>query len=59
VRVGELDFHLEISGTRNIKQELEEVSDRLQRLAAIANALDGKDVDIEANVDKNGSLGRL
>jgi hypothetical protein len=56
VRVGELDFHLEISGTKNIKQELEEVSDRLQRLAAIANALDGKDVDIEANVDKNGSL---
>ncbi|MCS3611007.1 archaellum component FlaC [Salinibacter ruber] len=51
-----MDFHLEISGTRNIKQELEEVSDRLQRLAAIANALDGKDVDIEANVDKNGSL---
>jgi hypothetical protein len=56
MRVGDLDFHLEISGTRNIKQELEEVSDRLQRLAAIANALDGKDVDIEANVDKDGDL---
>jgi len=56
VTVGDLDFRLEISGTKKIKDELEEVSNRLQRLAAIANALDGKDVDIEANVDKNGSL---
>jgi hypothetical protein len=51
-----LDFRLEISGTKKIKDELEAVSDRLQRLAAIANALDGKDVNIEANVDKDGSL---
>jgi len=56
VTVGDLDFKLSISGTKEIKDELEEVSDRLQRLAAVANALDGKDVDIEANVDKNGSL---
>jgi hypothetical protein len=56
VTVGDLDFKLSISGTEKIKDELEEISDRIQRLGAKAAALDGKDVDIEANIDRDGSL---
>lgn len=56
--VGDLTFKLSITGTREIKDELEEVSDRIQRVAGVANALDGKEIDIEIDVDRDGGIER-
>jgi hypothetical protein len=58
VTVGDLTFKLSITGTREIKDELEEVSDRIQRVAGVANALDGKEIDIEIDVDRDGGIER-
>ena len=54
--VGDLDFKLSISGADNVQDEIQDISDKLLQLQSLATSLDGKEIDIEANIERDGSL---
>jgi len=56
VTVGDLDFKLSISGADNVQDKIEDINDELLRLQSLASTLDGKDIDIKARIDRDGSL---
>jgi len=56
--VGDLTFKLSVSGADNVQDEIQDISDKLLQLQSLATSLDGKEIDIEANIDQDGSLRR-